>query len=106
MLPWKCCRYLETTERQSSHPDNCLRARIGLHSGTVAAGIIGDGRFSYEIWGDTVTEVEKVKVLAGEGEIMLSESTRNLLLNCRVCTPAGYITGQKGVPIQVFQFPV
>jgi len=97
---------LESAERQSSHPDNCLRARIGLHSGTVAAGIIGDGRFSYEIWGDTVTEVEKVKVLAGEGEIMLSESTRNLLLNCRVCTPAGYITGQKGVPIQVFQFPV
>lgn len=99
-------RYLKKAERQSSHPDNCLRARIGLHSGTVAAGIIGDGRFSYEIWGDTVTEVEKVKALAGEGEIMLSESTRNLLLNCRVCTPAGYITGQNEVQIQVFQFPV
>ena len=28
--------------------------RIGIHTGTVVAGIVGVKKFAYDIWGDTV----------------------------------------------------
>jgi adenylate cyclase len=34
----------------SRHPD--LRLRIGIHTGPVIAGVIGENKFSYDLWGD------------------------------------------------------
>src|SRR5664279_4984408 len=38
-----------------------LSLRIGLHTGSATAGIIGDTRFSYDVWGDAVNMASRME---------------------------------------------
>ena len=56
-----------------------LSLRIGIHSGSVVAGVIGKRKFSYDIWGDAVNVAARLEVACSPGEILLSRMTRDLL---------------------------
>ena len=49
--------------------------RTGISSGPVVAGVIGQKRFIYDVWGDTVNNASRLEGAAGTNEILLSEST-------------------------------
>ena len=49
--------------------------RIGINSGPVVAGILGDRRFAYDLWGDTVNRAARLQERAAPGEIVLSGTT-------------------------------
>lgn len=53
--------------------------RIGLHSGGVIAGVIGKEKFAYDIWGDAVNVAALMESHAAAGQILLSDSTFNLV---------------------------
>ena len=61
-----------------------LEMRIGIHSGPVAAGIIGENRFLYDVWGDTVNIASRLEANGQPGHIHISEETRLAL------TESGY----------------
>ncbi len=50
-----------------------LELRIGIHSGTVLAGVVGRHRFSYDIWGHTVDRASEICFSAAPGAICISE---------------------------------
>ncbi|HEY9898322.1 MAG TPA: adenylate/guanylate cyclase domain-containing protein [Pantanalinema sp.] len=52
-----------------------LAMRIGIHTGPVVAGIIGDTKFSYDMWGDTVNTASRMESHGLPGEIQVSEDT-------------------------------
>ena len=56
-----------------------LDIRIGLSSGPVAGGIIGEQRILFDLWGDTVNAAARMESSGEPGHIQLSESTRALL---------------------------
>lgn len=56
-----------------------LELRLGLHSGSVVAGIIGTHKFSYDIWGDTVNTASRMESQGVAGQIQVSPETRLLL---------------------------
>lgn len=56
-----------------------LDIRIGLASGSVAGGVIGEQRFLFDLWGDTVNEAARMESTGEPGHVQLADSTRRLL---------------------------
>ena len=53
-----------------------LGIRIGLHTGPVAAGIIGTERFAYDVWGDTVNLAARLESVGTPGRILVCPACR------------------------------
>lgn len=58
-----------------------LELRIGVASGSVAAGVIGQRRILFDLWGDTVNIASRMESAGVPGRIQVAESTRALLGN-------------------------
>ncbi len=56
-----------------------IRVRIGIDAGVVVAGIIGEKRFSYDLWGDAVNTASRMESLGLEGEVQISDCVRQKL---------------------------
>jgi guanylate cyclase len=56
-----------------------LQVRIGIASGPVTAGVIGEHRYTYDMWGDTVNMASRMESQGVPGHIQIAESTRRLL---------------------------
>ena len=65
--------------------------RIGIHSGPVVAGLIGDHRFGYDVWGETVNIASRLEAHGTPGAIQLSEATFRTLTNSWDATAAGAV---------------
>mgnify|MGYP001608427507 FL=1 len=49
--------------------------RIGIHTGSVTAGVVGDKKFAYDIWGDTVNTASRMESSGETGKINISVAT-------------------------------
>jgi adenylate cyclase len=70
---------LEALKAQSRRPPlggRQLTLRVGLHCGTVIAGVIGDTRISYDVWGDAVNIASRMQSQGVPGRIQVSEEFR------------------------------
>tara|TARA_B100000029_G_scaffold70791_1_gene62859 strand:+ start:1131 stop:2333 length:1203 start_codon:yes stop_codon:yes gene_type:complete len=50
-------------------------ARIGIHSGPVICGVVGEDKFTFDIWGDTVNTASLMEQNSEPGKINISETT-------------------------------
>lgn len=53
--------------------------RIGLHTGPVIAGVVGNKKFQYDIWGDTVNTAARMEQTSETGHINVSGNTYEIL---------------------------
>jgi len=56
-----------------------FKIRIGINSGPVVGGVISGKRISFDLWGDTVNLASRLETSAETNEILVSESTAELL---------------------------
>ena len=58
-----------------------FRMRLGIHTGPVVAGIVGDKKFQYDIWGDTVNTAARMESSGEVGKVNISAATYKILEN-------------------------
>jgi adenylate cyclase len=66
---------LEEVERLNRGYNTSVRLRIGICTGPVVAGVIGRGRFAYDLWGETVNLACRLESTGEAGKIQIAEST-------------------------------
>lgn len=73
-----------------SRPDGAIwDIRIGLHTGSLVAGVIGSKRFSYDVWGDTVNTASRMESESDPGRVNISRATFDLVKEYFECEPRG-----------------
>ncbi|HEX2616837.1 MAG TPA: adenylate/guanylate cyclase domain-containing protein, partial [Flavobacteriales bacterium] len=65
--------------------------RIGLHSGPLVAGVVGEKKFAYDIWGTTVNLASRMETNSEPGRVNCSATTYALIQDRVRCTPRGHI---------------
>jgi adenylate cyclase len=48
--------------------------RIGIHVGPVVAGVVGQSKFTFDVWGDTVNVAARLSDFGSDGAVYLSEA--------------------------------
>lgn len=56
-----------------------LQLRIGMHTGPVIAGVIGDTRYIYDVWGETVNMASRMESHGMPGRVQVTPETRERL---------------------------
>ncbi|MBP8959273.1 MAG: hypothetical protein KBG40_02480 [Bacteroidales bacterium] len=63
--------------------------RIGIHTGTVIAGVVGQKKLSYDIWGDTVNTASRMESSSEPGKINISGTTYEFVKDFFICKYRG-----------------
>ena len=63
--------------------------RIGIHTGPVIAGVVGQKKLSYDIWGDTVNTASRMESSGEPGKVNISGSTHELVNDFFACEYRG-----------------
>lgn len=66
---------LEIKDQKEAIGEKVWDLRIGLHSGSLIAGVVGIKRFAYDIWGDTVNVAARMESSGEIGMVNISETT-------------------------------
>ncbi len=76
--------------------------RVGLHSGAVVAGVVGNKKFAYDIWGDTVNIAARMEAAGEAGKVNISQNVHNFVKNSFICEARGKIQAKNKGEIEMY----
>ncbi|MCP4978786.1 MAG: tetratricopeptide repeat protein [Maribacter sp.] len=83
--------FVNEAKRNSQEGQIHFDTRIGINTGMVVAGVVGNKKFTYDIWGDTVNVASRMETMAEPGKINVSANTYALIKHISDCEYRGEI---------------
>ncbi len=82
---------LQTFEAIRKEMDAAIQLRIGIHTGPAIAGVIGERKFAYDIWGTTVNIASRMESHGVPGRVHVSKAVAERLAHRFKLAPRGAI---------------
>ncbi|EKJ87791.1 class 3 adenylate cyclase [Leptospira meyeri] len=76
--------------------------RLGIHSGPLVAGVIGEKKFAYDVWGDTVNTASRMESSGTPGKINVSGETYGMIKDVFECEYRGKINAKNKGEVEMF----
>lgn len=76
--------------------------RIGVHTGSASAGVVGLDRFRFELWGEAVELAEGVALQAPASMVLVTPPTRTVLADSFLFKPRGIVELEGHGQMRVF----
>lgn len=76
--------------------------RIGVHTGSVVAGVVGVKKFAFDIWGDTVNYASRMESSGVPGRVNLSEQTHARIKDFIACASRGKVLTKEKKEMEMF----
>ncbi len=93
-------RKIRIEQRAAGKPE--FRMRIGIHTGSVVAGVVGNKKFAYDIWGDAVNLASRMEGSGEIGRVNISQQTYELVKTQFVCTHRGKISAKNKGEVDMY----
>ncbi len=76
--------------------------RLGMHTGPLVAGVVGQKKFAYDVWGDTVNTASRLESSGLPGKINISLTTYGLVKDVFDCEHRGQIEAKNKGNIDMY----
>jgi class 3 adenylate cyclase len=77
--------------------------RVGIHLGPVVAGVVGQSKFTFDVWGDTVNVAARLSDLGEVGAVHLSDAAWRRLDGRARGVPLGSVTLKGKGAVEVYR---
>ena len=93
-------------QRINREYDLKLELRVGIHSGSVLAGVVGGSRFVYDVWGTTVDVTNRICYEAKSGSVSITQDSYDQLTDTTGLMKSDQlnIDGLKTIQLWTFNF--
>lgn len=92
----------ELNRRNASAGFPAIEIRIGIHSGPLIAGVVGEKKFAYDVWGDTVNIAARMESSGEAGKVNISRATYVLVKDRFICTPRGKVAAKNKGELEMY----
>ena len=95
------------TRRTAARFNLPISIRVGIHTGKLIAGVIGKNRYTFDMWGESVSMASRMEASCLAGRVQVSEAARLRLEGLFECEPRGTIdaAGMDGVQAWLLRAP-
>lgn len=76
--------------------------RIGINTGPLMAGVVGEKKFVYDVWGDSVNLASRMESSGEKGQVNISESTYNRIKDFFVTNARGQILAKNKGAVDMY----
>ncbi|EMJ80821.1 adenylate/guanylate cyclase catalytic domain protein [Leptospira borgpetersenii serovar Hardjo-bovis str. Sponselee] len=92
---------LKKREREIDHQPY-WELKLGIHTGSVVAGVVGTEKFAYDIWGDLVNTASRMESSGIPGEVNISSETYEKIKDFFLCEHRGKIKAKNKGEIDMY----
>lgn len=96
-------RLMKKLNAKQTEEDGLLwNLRLGIHSGPLITGVVGEKKFAYDIWGDTVNTASRMETAGEIYKVNISGPTYNIIKNFFECTYRGKMKVKNKEDIEMY----